>query len=204
MISITSIITVQCILLYLTSNYMNFTCAFVFEQRSSWAVEMMLAPHRLVVAPPPVVVMHWKRWAFGRLQTKLPKGSKRCVQITAFRQCISECNKNEIFSRPSNTMFFFMCLYNILFECGQLPTNKLGEFRLVLPVPQSTWNLKGMVHQFDPVPVLGISGAYQRTTGGHCPRESNASGHVGCVCSRETSVIRTHTISCGLYFLIFF
>ena len=117
MISITSIITVQCILLYLTSNYMNFTCAFVFEQRSSWAVEMMLAPHRLVVAPPPVVVMHWKRWAFGRLQTKLPKGSKRCVQITAFRQCISECNKNEIFSRPSNTMFFFMCLYNILFEC---------------------------------------------------------------------------------------
>lgn len=182
MISITRIITVQCILLYLTSNYMNFTCAFVFEQRSSWAVEMMLAPHRLVVAPPPVVVMHWKRWAFGRLQTKLPKGSQRCVQITAFRQCISECNKNEIFSRPSNTMFFFICLYNILFECDS-SLNKLGGFRLVLPVPQSTWNLKGMVHQFDPVPVLGISGAYQRTTPGHCPRKSNASGHVGCVFS---------------------
>lgn len=99
--------------------------------------------------------------------------------------------------------FIFICLCNILFECDS-SLNKLGGFRLVLPVPQSTWNLKGMVYQFDPVPVLGISGAYQRTTGGHCPRKSNASGHVGCVCSTETSLIRTHTISRGLYFLIFF
>lgn len=112
---------------------MNFTCAFVFEQRSSWAVEMMLAPHRLVVAPPPVVVMHWKRWAFGR------DACRSLPSVNAFQNAtaaIGSRHISESLSRPSNTMSYLICLYNILFECDS--SNKLGGFRLVLN--PCTWN----------------------------------------------------------------
>lgn len=125
MISITSIITVQCILLYLTSNYMNFTCAFVFEQRSSWAVEMMLAPHRLVVAPPPVVVMHWKRWAFGRLQTKLRRDACRSLpSVNVFQNATRMKYSQDL----QIQCFIFICLCNILFECdSSLLTSLAGS-----------------------------------------------------------------------------